>query len=279
MTKRLRSFTSRRPVLTLVLLALIWLLMVSVGSISAALLGVRWEYAVQLAGELLGAVLIVGYCLLAGITPFWKNWKKGFFEGCGSGSFLLVLSLFALVGNLYLVQMNSPGSPLQAPGLIVIFVVTMFFIGFNEEFLFRGIANELLKLRFGGTPGQVRLRVLLSGLLFGLCHISNLFGGVQLSSALVQALLACVLGMLLMGIYLRSGNIWCNVLLHALIDFSSLAASGLYTGETITSQINQYGYEKGIAALVYLIPLLIILRRRKLTGIVARETAAEESGS
>jgi hypothetical protein len=55
------------------------------------------------------------------------------------------------------------------------------------------------------------------------------------------------------------------------MDFSSLIGSGLFGTNSLASEINNYSYIKFIGLLIYLVPLLFLLRKKKLLEILKNE--------
>ncbi|MDP4144076.1 MAG: CPBP family intramembrane metalloprotease [Bacillota bacterium] len=110
-----------------------------------------------------------------------------------------------------------------------------------------------------------------ASILFGLAHVTNIFAGVSVKAALIQAAGAAVMGALLCAIYLRTRNIWAVVFLHAFMDFSSLIPSGMFGVSSAIGEINNYSYLKLLVCIVYLIPALVVLRKKKLQEIIERE--------
>ena len=157
-------------------------------------------------------------------------------------------------------------TPLLPAFQIFCFFLNMTLVGIAEEFLFRGIVARTLLDHYGTSRGGIWKACLLSGLLFGLSHLSNL-----LSSALFGVLMQCVfaasLGTLFAAIYFRTGNLWVTVFLHAAMDITSLLAGGLYGTEGVAESISGYDASMLISVLVYLIPTLFLLRKKKLEEV------------
>ena len=76
---------------------------------------------------------------------------------------------------------------LQPAFSIFSFFLSMALVGVAEEFIFRGVIAQSLLERFGTSRAGVWKACLLSGLLFGAAHLTNL-----LSSAPFGVLMQCV---------------------------------------------------------------------------------------
>ena len=97
-----------------------------------------------------------------------------------------------------------------------------FFIGVVEEFLCRGwLLNEFLE-RFSDTKKGVIKSIVLSSLVFGAIHFTNMIDGQGFAETFVQVINASVSGMFLALVYYKTKNIWTVVTMHAIWDFSLL---------------------------------------------------------
>ncbi len=93
-------------------------------------------------------------------------------------------------------------------------------VGVCEEFLCRGwLLNEFLE-RYGDTKKGVWYSIVISGLIFGLIHLGNFFGGQNLVTTVTQILNASAVGIVYGLIYYKTKNIWSVIILHGLWDFS-----------------------------------------------------------
>jgi hypothetical protein len=98
-----------------------------------------------------------------------------------------------------------------------------------EEFLCRGwLLNEFLE-RFGdnkkGVYGSVWYSIIISGLIFGVMHLANIYSGRSLTTTIVQVFSAAATGIVFGLIYYKTKNIWSVVILHGLWDFSLMLLS------------------------------------------------------
>ena len=73
-------------------------------------------------------------------------------------------------------------------------------------------AQTLLE-RYGTARAGVWKACLVSGVLFGAAHLSNLLGS-EAFGVLMQCVFAASLGVMLAAIYFRTGNLWVTVFLH-----------------------------------------------------------------
>jgi len=99
-------------------------------------------------------------------------------------------------------------------------VVSMAFVGFAEEMIFRGF---LFKAMLKG--GSVKTAVIVSSVTFGLGHIANLFTGHELAETLMQIAFAISYGFLVTMVFYKGGSLLPCILSHSLVDvFAQFAA-------------------------------------------------------
>lgn len=253
-----------------ILIVAFFLLMLYAGSWVLQVLPVVWTgYSMDMLGELLAA--LVGTLLLIwfGYGGILRQRGAGFVRGFYIGGFVVGQIGMAMIGMLYLQMMEDPVK-VQSWWNIVIFAVTMFLVGYAEEVFLRGIVLNLLIQRFSKTGRGVLGAVLISSIIFGLAHFSNLAAGANLESVCVQVIEAVVLGIIFAAIYLRSNNIWVTIILHGLMDFASLQGSGIFDQGDLVDGISMLSRYNLIAVPFLLIPCFVLLRKRKLDEIVAR---------
>lgn len=112
----------------------------------------------------------------------------------------------------------------------VLYVLSMFCVGFLEEVIFRGLLfNAMRKEGF-------KLAVLVSSLTFGMGHIMNLVNGSggDWFANLMQVIYATAAGFLFVMIYCKSDSLLLCILFHGL--FNGLSAFAV-DAESVTMQI------------------------------------------
>ena len=175
---------------------------------------------------------------------------------------------------------------LQPVFSIFSFFLSMALVGVAEEFLFRGVIAQSLLERFGTGRAGVWKACLLSGLLFGAAHLTNLLSSAPFG-VLMQCVFAASLGTLFAAIYFRTGNLWVTVFLHGAMDIASMLVGGLYGTEDVAESISGYDASMMLSILIYLIPTLFLLRKKKIGEVAlyfgrdcapAAAPAPEENG-
>lgn len=107
-----------------------------------------------------------------------------------------------------------------APVWIVWFAIECLMIGWFEELVFRGAILSAWAERGKRTKQGLFLAVVGSSALFGLIHLLNLTAGAGLVPTLLQVGYSFGMGMLWAVVYLKTGNLWYPILLHALYNFT-----------------------------------------------------------
>lgn len=92
-------------------------------------------------------------------------------------------------------------------------IVSMAFVGFAEEMIFRGF---LFKAMLKG--GSVKTAVIVSSVTFGLGHIVNLFTGHELAETLMQMAFAIGYGFVVTMAFYKGGSLIPCILSHSLFD-------------------------------------------------------------
>lgn len=228
-------------------------------------------YVMLLLQEAIGAAIMFLLIKLSGVEDVLRRKGIGFGRGLLVGMYFLVISVYSLVGSVAIYE----GARIFRPWyLILAFLLCMMCVGVTEEFLFRGVIAELLSRHFGATRAGVWKAVIISGILFGCAHLTNLIGG-EPTGVFVQAVMASFMGMVFAAIYFRSGCIWVTVFLHGFVDIAGTIVTGIYVGDnTVADVISSYQLWQLVGCIPYIIVLLVLLRAGKMNEIVQRMRTA-----
>ena len=94
-------------------------------------------------------------------------------------------------------------------------------VGLTEEIYFRGVICNLW------LEKSVKKAVLISAVLFGICHLMNVLGGAGLMETILQIFFALAYGVAFALVFIVSKSIWPCIALHAFHDACSfLSADG-----------------------------------------------------
>ena len=210
------------------------------------------------------AVLAVAFIFIFHKTNVFKFngkvLKEGFF--C-SLSLIITYTLVMLLGF-----SNNSGKQLISTPEIICSVLNWLLIGVAEEGLFRGVVYELFADIFGKASRKgVYLTISVSSVVFGLCHLTNLFApGISVAAVMLQVVSAMAIGMVLCAIKFRAhGSIWPSIIVHALIDASGFILGGVLWGGTEVDSVNGLD-PRGILMIPILIGLAVFLMRKDKTN-------------
>lgn len=236
----------------------------------------KYKYGQEFVVEALWCLCIVIILLLSGNSYVFTEKKEKFGKAVFLGLPMLIMGGSQLLGNLATIVEFKFWNFMN----LILFCAS---IGLTEEFLCRGwVQNEFIE-RFGDTRKNVIISIMLSSLVFGLMHITNIFAGQGLFETIMQILQATSLGALLGSIYYRTKNIWAVAFLHGFYDFGIF----LYdidlikdcTTGTVTPQIMAYQiFSSALIIAFYTISTIIILRKKDTHKIIDEnsELSSEE---
>ena len=214
--------------------------------------------------ELAGAAVMVFVLKKTGRAGILFRRGSGFFNGLLVGMYPLVLIGYSFFASLMFQRPEN--TPLLPLGRILTFLLSMMMVGVAEEFAFRGVIAQTLLEHYGTSRGGIWKACIVSGLLFGAAHLTNILGSAPFG-VLMQCLFAAALGTLFAAIYFRTGNIWVTVFLHGMMDISSMLIGGLYGTTTLAESVSGYDLSMLYSVALYLIPMAFLLRKKKLPEV------------
>ena len=173
------------------------------------------KYNTMFISELVILLFALIMLLLGKRLSILKPCGKSIIYGIKRGMPIFVVSLISLFSSLT----GILGENLNIPNLISLIILAIT-IGMAEEFFFRGFIQGEIVDAYGKSRKQVIISVVVSGVIFGLVHITNALSGQDIITTLMQVIQASSLGILLGSIYFITKNIWSVVFLHAFYDFA-----------------------------------------------------------
>ena len=274
MREKCIQIKEKYPIVISIVLAAIWtILLIGVGigvSLIPFISNSKSGYLSQLIVDVMGTGLGIFVIWFFKSSAVYKEKRYGLGQGFLIGLYLVIIGFYSLI----VTTIMADKSKINPIWQIAIFAITMIFIGTCEEFLFRGVISNLLFNKYGKTIPGVWFAVIMTGVIFGCMHLFNaLSPEVSFYSALIQGLVAGVLGMVLTAIYFRCRNIWVVVILHAFIDFAALFTSGVFGTNTLDGSIGTYSALQLFGILPYIIVLLVLLRKNKMKEILENNIA------
>lgn len=114
--------------------------------------------------------------------------------------------------------------------------------GFVEELCFRhGIVSTLFR-KYDQKEDVLKVCII-SGVVFGLFHMANVLAGADPISTILQVIMSGCLGVFFASVYVRCGNLWPCIILHAVHDIYAITTTaevseeGIITGGITFSSI------------------------------------------
>lgn len=173
-------------------------------------------------------LVLIGVALVAALLAAFDWWRRAGFVGSSEWRDLRILWLPLLL----LIVPFAGGFRPPAAGELLVLVVGYLATGFFEESLYRGAILSLLR------PRGIWPAVLISSLLFGLVHFSNIVLRGNPGLIALQALGAFTGGIGMAALRLRTRTIWTVIVLHALHDlFFQLGGLPVAVSDAINSTV------------------------------------------
>lgn len=174
------------------------------------------------------AAVIIGFGEKKVFYFSFKSFKDTFIIG----SAMSAVTAFYLITNMYK-AIKDYGTPAMDTKSVVLFLISVFLgAGIREELLTRGLLLSFFKKTFGNSKASCLAAMSLSSLIFGAMHISNLDGATNPTPIYAQIIYAVGIGFYLAALYLRTGNLWGNMVLHFLFDISLMIYPVIYANRS-----------------------------------------------
>lgn len=193
---------------------------------------------------------------------------RGITEGLSVGAVFLIISGLGIISFIF----NHEAVIVSFKDFIF-FVINMFLIGFSEEVLFRGIIqNEIQEYIGCDSVKSVYKAIIISGIFFGMLHVSNVLSGVAIISSLIQAVCVIPIGILFGVIYYKSSkNLWVCIFIHAINDLVAFLNKGILSGCSQQDAINSYTANELISMIFYWLIVAYVMIKDKIKVIVNTE--------
>lgn len=176
----------------------------------------------------IGSILVLVLWYLINQPEYRFMPRKG--EINGSFKLILIPMLVYWVMIFGVFAYFCKGFPFAPIGMKELFMAIM--AGLVEEVCFREVAISYMAKRWMSEK-NITMIAIASAALFGLTHITNIFGK-ELTSTLYQIILCILMGVFFAAIYLRKGNVWVLCLFHAVHDILTFMGSAGITAKGVT---------------------------------------------
>ena len=213
---------------------------------------------------------------LAFILGYGWAYKRGSFgKTLLAGLFALILFSFTFFVRASESILNDETSWKSAAG-ILLGIINIIGIGFREETIYRGIIANNLGIAYGKDSRGVWKAVIISGLIFGLAHLTNIIAGANPLKALTQVVSACAIGIYLAAVYYRGGNLWTMMLIHSITDAGGLFRSAFTNEADKVGDVNNLSLNGLIMVPIYLALAIFLLRKKKMDAVLDNLKQAAE---
>ena len=259
---RRHKFVEKSPAAAAILMCLLWFVLYQ-------LLEFAINYPVSILISDYNAItgpigMVLSIAIMMGV---YKLWFRPEFEGMLKGDlplgFLLGLIELIYVVVTFAVSMMF-GYELNIKPLTSVIIFSSLGAGLGEEFIFRGVLISTL-MRQWKDQNKFRSAALVSGIVFGLIHATNVFAGADPLRTLLQVIGAVGIGVIFTAVYLRSGSILPCMFYHTLHDIIAIAGESevTETGIITASKINMGDGANLVMSLVLAAIALWLLRPEK----------------
>lgn len=101
---------------------------------------------------------------------------------------------------------------------IVFYMISMIFVGFLEEIIFRGFLFKMM------AKDNLKSAIIVTSLTFGAGHIINLLNGSSFIPTLIQIIYATAIGYLFAVILVKGKSLWPCIITHSVVNALSVFA-------------------------------------------------------
>lgn len=144
-------------------------------------------------------------------------------KGLGKGLLLAWFPILLSIESFFMLLLQLPDNSLIKPNIlhVLAFVLHTLCIGIFEETLIRGLTLKLLLKKMGSSKKGIIVACIVSSILFGISHITNLFLGDSLVKVIGQIFSTTAIGFYFAVLFLRTRTLWVPILVHMLVNLSS----------------------------------------------------------
>lgn len=222
---RLRRFAEKHDVFIPLCIALLTAFMYVSGIPFALFLDIRIADVAPVYLSLMINMLFAGSLCVSLTKALYKDWpfrlrRKGILRGLGLYGAPGLLAFLISLMSFHFGLMPYDNTPTALRVLLEIFLYYSG-VALIEELFMRGLLLNIFRRLLEKKRRGFLLAVLASSVIFGLGHLPGMLGVPPLV-ALCKLVWTIGLGIYLSVVYIRSDNLWCAVILHAVIDFAAL---------------------------------------------------------
>ncbi len=153
------------------------------------------------------------------------------------GGVMTVITAFYFVTEMHKAIRDYGTPAIDSTAIIAFFLYVFLGAGVREELVARGFLLTFIQKAFGNSKASYIFAMASSSIFFGLMHLSNLDDVTDPTPIYAQIIYAIGIGFFLAALYLRTGNLWGNMLLHFLFDVSLMIYPYIYANRTDLSTL------------------------------------------
>ena len=268
MITKLRNLTYKYAIPSAIIIAVVsYLIMISVGKIFALF---PKSLVTSYTKEIINILSPIGIVILFGFATSFKS--KKFFRGLLCGISLFAYQCLSFIFN-FIITVDE--SVTWKPWYLIIFgVFSIICVAIREECIYRATIQNILTKKYLKSTKGIWITAIVSALIFGLIHAFNIFTGVKISAALIQAVSSVGIGLFFAALYLRCGNIWVLITVHTITDLSGLFSS-TFLNKTTTEALSTIPIQSLLISFVFVLIAIFLLRPSKCKEILQRFSVAE----
>ena len=263
---RTHKLMDRNPFLGSVLITLILYILASIASSLLGLLGLFIPVSLVSIISAVVTVLLAALIYRLWFRPETEGMLRGGEPGAGL-RYILLIAVYAVVSSLlgFAVMREKPF--FHAPTLAIVAAAVM--AGFLEELLFRGLFLTSMMRKSTGRD-RIVTALLVSSVVFGLMHGTNILSGANVGSSILQVFGTFFVGIALGALYLRTGSLWPCMIVHTLFDIFAICTSNTIeeTG-TITGGINAASWvDLALCTVMGVCALILFLKKDEIENTI-----------
>ncbi|MCD8309203.1 MAG: CPBP family intramembrane metalloprotease [Clostridia bacterium] len=205
-------------------------------------------------GRGVAAVAIAVIILLCGYKNAFIYKRKNY----GKALLWCIPCLLVSVANFPFYALISGAATIDRYGILWLFILDCILIALMEEMLFRGLLLSILNEVIKNKP---LVAVIAESAIFALCHLFNLLSGAAIGETLLQVGYTFLTGLMFSFVYVKTGNIWASVVLHAVFD---VGGKIVYTLGSGTFQDTVFWVLTAVCAVICTVHIVITLYKKRL---------------
>lgn len=215
-------------------------------------IGMNYQYSLAVKNMTSAVVAIIFMRFIWG-GYFFSFKGKHFFKSLFTfGIVGLIGSLGAFIFNISEIDMKPTAFAISG------YLAMNLAIAFNEEVVFRGILLNTMQKVWDGQKKAVPKAVLLSSMLFGMKHITNLITYPnQIVTTSAQIVFAGMAGIYLAAVYVRSQNIWVVIVIHFLED-AAVTIMELFSTQAVNNSTADIAITQALLMVLIQIPYVFV---------------------